>query len=114
MVNRKRGLIRLGIVMALGWCLFWGGVAYFSNQASRLYLKELTEIRERSLKRGIDADERYPVLTAHFMARADEANERVTASVHWGIGLPLILSIVASIGWWIYRGFKPRPGPRGE
>ncbi len=112
MVNRKRGLVRLGIVLALGWCLFWGLAAYFSDQTISLYLREIDKIEAQTRQAGQPLDRAYLDRTMPLWDRVNEGNDWVQASVQWGIGIPLILLFVVPIGWWIYRGFKPKPLPQ--
>lgn len=114
MVNKKRGLIRLGLVLGVGWCLFWGAAAYFGNRTISFYLEEMERIEAQTRRAGEPLDVAYFDRLRPMWAEIGEAQDWVAASVVWGIGIPLILLVVVPIGWWIYRGFKPKPLHRDD
>lgn len=43
-----------------------------------------------------------------YAERESRANEMLGLAFQWGVLVPGVLAIVAVLGWWVYRGFKPK------
>ncbi len=97
-VNYRKGFTRLAVAT---------GVPYFGLLALSGYLS--CSAHTRYLKLGSEAilkgDQRSWRVWTDYAA---EAQDQCTASMVWGVAVPIIAVIVAALGYWVYRGFKPR------
>lgn len=108
MTNRKRGLIRLAVVIAVSWCLFWTVVGLFGDAKAEASLADLRRFEALHEAAGTAQGDNYWFQVTAHMERVNAGSEQVATAVRWGIGIPLALLIILPVAWWIYRGFKPR------
>jgi hypothetical protein len=43
-----------------------------------------------------------------WMMQANEADRAVQRAVMWGIIYPTLAAMVVAVGYWVYRGFRPK------
>lgn len=96
-----KGLVRLWIVLALPWALFWGWTYYEANGVIQ---------RKAELIRRLDPDANYGA-EAEFLAIVGDENVGAAASrrrlaARLGIIGPLGLGFVFAGGLWTWRGFR--------
>ena len=105
-MNLKRGLSRLGIVVALFWISFWSGYAWWGYRQTQLALENL---RSLSPNEGLCfSDAACFRLQAHWMGVMDMGNDALNASAVFGVGIPVVLLILFPFAWFVYRGFRPK------
>ena len=95
-MNKRRGLKRLAIAIGVPYFGFWVIWAWSGFRSSDYARRELDNLNADS------SDTRRMSLVDLL----DDAEHRISDAVMWGLFWPLIALIVASIGYWVYRGFK--------
>lgn len=72
-MNTKRGLIRLGIVLAFGWTVFWGLMAYSGHAQVRYSIDEVNRIKADYARAGREPDDAYFTRIRPWMVSMNEA-----------------------------------------
>lgn len=96
-MNRRAGLTRLSI-LAIPYFGWWGYQAWVAREDGVV----ANRLREQALSAG-DYD-----LESRWFYAGMAAKRAVEQSIFWGIYTPIALLICGAIGFWIYRGFKPK------
>jgi hypothetical protein len=97
-MNRRRGLTRLGLVLATMYFGFWLLTWWFASSAVPKYL----ELTDEASKKG---DWKSVTL---WMTAVNEQSNLINMSLTWGIGVPILALLVAGLIYWLYRGFRSR------
>lgn len=117
----ERGLKRIGMVVAIFWVAGWSFVAWQGHMQMKEALSELAELDKQYPEAktlgtigkirvlGIDAI-RYSDMENQFF----EGEDTLDRALKIGLYVPLFLLILSPFGWFIYRGFKPKPPPQNN
>jgi len=97
-MNSRRGFTRLAIALGVPYFGWWALTAYFGYTALPRYLAESNKASKEHDWESV----------TFWMTLANEADAAVQRSVMWGIFYPILAAIVAAIGYWVYRGFRPK------
>lgn len=97
-MNKRRGFVRLAIALAVPYFGFWAFTAWQADRALPFYLDESKRARLANDWEG----------SRYWMVLVNDASRDIQLSVIWGIFAPIIALIVASIAYWVYRGFRTK------
>jgi hypothetical protein len=97
-LNKRRGVKRLAIAVGVPWFGIWGLLGYvgYSNYESN----------EANWWKAERAEDWASMMT--YSNGQEAAGNLMFKSILFGAVLPLFLLILGVLGYWVYRGFKPR------
>jgi fatty acid desaturase len=95
--NRKRGLRRLAIAVLVPYYLWWVLVAFMNYR--------IAENAEAELQ--ANAGTNTEVAFAAAMTES-HANANLGLAFTWAIVVPIAILVIGSVGYWVYRGFRPK------
>lgn len=95
--NRKRGLKRLAIAVAVPWFGWWGLIGITSYNSWRYF--------NGRVNAAAVLGQPFPVIDSEL---ENGAMRRMSLAIFWGGIVPILLLIAAGVGYWVYRGFKPK------
>ena len=93
-MNYRKGLTRITIVWLGAWGLWgWGGYQMYMD-AERGYLE--ASARE------------WNFAMSYHDKMMTRGNEQISQALICGLMVPILLTIVAILAFWVCRGFKPK------
>lgn len=95
-----RGLRRVALLLVpyVGWWAYRGWTSYRDVEAFEIS-------RQAALR-----SQNYHAESSYFYAR-QAAEEAFRQSILWGLYVPAGLIVALALLYWVYRGFRPGPGP---
>lgn len=97
-MNRKRGLKRLAIALLVPWFTWWWGLGLLAYNTAQSSSKDWLAASQKNDEFMMGVYNRMQV----------DAYRQIDGSLTWGVAVPIVVLIVAAIGYWVYRGFKPK------
>jgi hypothetical protein len=111
--TQSRGSIRLAAALLGLW--FSGVAATTTVYALRLHhLRGMYAVTQRvaaeGLIRPLNDMERVWVLDGDdYYGAMERARQGITMGLEIGIAGPLAMAVLVALGFWVWRGFRPRP-----
>jgi hypothetical protein len=98
-MNRRKGFTRLALALIIPWEAWWALVGVTSYRT--------VTFADAWFKAHPNTAPDDP-LTLTYIETSNAAGGRVNNAIEYGVVYPFLALIVGLIGWWVYRGFKPK------